>query len=139
MAESKPDAAQPNQPFRIEIAPRRPSFTQRLVGQSREWIHNFYQNQEKDDQAYGHGFNDSVDDYVPTVMFNNAEHRRRRNSSVSSDASVDSVEEQQVTSPTRQRTSSISERVAGMQLQRKPKSILEGYAVTNATVVDDQT
>jgi len=122
-----------NQPqsFKVEIAPRRLSLTQRLVGQSREWMQNFYSSHEKDDQVYGHGFNDPTDDFVPAVMYNNA---RRRTSSMSSDGSLDGIE-----SPARNRTNSISERVAGLQLHRKPKTPMESYAVAVATVVDDQS
>lgn len=104
------------QHFKVEIAPRRPSLTQRLVGNSRDWIQGFYQSQEKDDQMYGQGFNDSIDDLVPAVMYNNA---RRRTSSTSSDAS-DSVETP--ISGGRVRTNSISERVAGMQVINEPTS-----------------
>jgi len=68
------------QPFRLNIESRRPSFTQRLMGQSRDWIQNFYLLQEKDDQLCGHGFGDEIDDFVPASIYNNSEMRRRRTS-----------------------------------------------------------
>jgi len=138
-----PDANNQTQPFRIHIQPRKQSLTERLVGQSRSWINSFYTSQEKDDQLYGQGFNDPVDDLAPNSMFYNAEVRRRRNSSVSSDTSdagdslIEEIKQNNHTG--RVRTSSISERVAGMQLHRKPHSTLEGYAIASATVIDDQT
>lgn len=110
----------PQQSFRIQIQPRKPSLTERLVGQSRSWIQTFYTSQENEDQLYGQGFIDPIDDLAPTSMFYNAEVRRRRNSSISSDTSEDSVAEQIQQNNTvgtgRMRTSSISERVAGMQV-----------------------
>jgi len=117
----QPPAAMPKE------MPRKLSLTQRLIGGFHDTVQNFYVAQELDDQAYGHGFNDSADEFVPGVMYNNA---RRRTSSMSDDGNNNN--------PERQRTGSISERVAGMQLNRKPKSVLEGYAITNATVIDDQ-
>ncbi|KAI1282018.1 hypothetical protein HDE_13084 [Halotydeus destructor] len=125
------DADQAPQSFKLDIAPRRLSLTQRLVGQSKEWMQNYYVSQEKDDQMYGHGFNDVVDDFVPGVLYNNAQRRRTM--------SVGSEGDESVTSPNRSRTNSISERVAGMQLHRPPRNHLESYAVTMATVVDDQS
>jgi len=108
---------------------RRPSFTQRLVGNGREWMSGFYTSMEKDDVIAGQGFGDALDDFVPTNMAYSQE--RRRNSSVSSDS--DGIGELAGI-----RRGSITERVAGMQLYRKPKSNLESYAVGFATLVDDQ-
>jgi len=135
MAEKKADE---KQAFRVEIAPRRPSLTSRLIGMNREWMNNFYQSQEEDDQQYGHGFNDPADEFVGGVIYN---ERRRRNSSVSSDTSeAGELAAGFANSGTnRVRTGSISERVAGMQLHRKPKTSLESFAITSANIVDDQT
>jgi hypothetical protein len=131
--------------FRIEILPRKrtQSLTERIVGHSREWIQSFYPaghengNMSPTDSEHRDGFNDQADDFVPSAVSNTGIIRRRRTSSLTSDSSIDSLDDSPVAA--RPRAGSISERVAGMQLQRKPKSILEGYAVTNATVLDDQT
>ena len=98
--------------FTVDVAPaRRPSFTQRLTGVNRDWMQNYYNQHETDDQSFGHGFNDQADDFVPGVIGNS---RRRRNSSLSSEASIESLGEG------RQRATSISERVAGMQVKKTP-------------------
>jgi len=112
------DKKQPEekQSFRVEISPRRPSLTSRLIGANREWMQNFIQSQEEDDQQYGHGFNDAADDFIPGVLYNG---RRRRNSSVSSDVSSESYSTSE-TATGRVRTGSISERVAGMQVITEP-------------------
>lgn len=64
----------------------------------------FYGSVEKDDLNAGHGFADGIDDFVPGVL---ASSQRRRNSSISSEASDDigSV-----------RRGSITDRVAGLQV-----------------------
>jgi len=87
---------------------RRPSFTQRLVGNGREWMSGFYTSMEKDDVIAGQGFGDALDDFVPTNMAYSQE--RRRNSSVSSDS--DGIGELAGI-----RRGSITERVAGMQVK----------------------
>jgi len=135
MPDNKTPQNQPQeqkQPLKIEVAPRRLSLTQRLIGANREWLQSYYTSQEEDDQQFGQGFNDPTDDFVPGVIANS---RRRRNSSTSSDASLDSTP----STGERVRSGSITERVAGMQLNRKPKTLLESYAITVANVVDDQT
>jgi len=101
-------------PLKMDI-PRKMSFTERLIGRFREDVQTYYLTQEKDDQMYGHGFNDSADEFVPVVMFNNAARRRTSSvSSTSSDASMDELGQG------RQRTKSISEQVAGMQVIKEP-------------------
>jgi len=100
--------------FTVEVAPaRRPSLTQRLVGVNREWMQTYYNQHEQDDQSFGVGFNDQAEDFIPGVIENS---RRRRNSSLSSDASIESL------GGGRDRSNSIAERVAGMQVKTTPNT-----------------
>lgn len=112
--------------------PRRPSFTERLIGHSREWFTQFYKEEEKDEAMFGQGFNDPTDDFIPGVV---CAERRRRTLSLGSDASVDSFDGH---TNGRQRRESLTERVAAMQLMRKPENKVEGIAATIAAVVDEK-
>lgn len=96
-------------------APRRLSLTQRLVGSGREWMSGFYGSVEKDDSNAGHGFGDGIDDFIPGVF---AAKERRRNSSISSEASDD------LGAP---RRGSITERVAGLQVKIFGASIFSAW------------
>lgn len=65
----------------------------------------FYGSVENDDLNAGHGFADGIDDFIPGVL---ASGQRRRNSSISSEASGDM-------GPVRR--GSITDRVAGLQVR----------------------
>ena len=91
-----------------DSAPRKPSLTQRLIGNSREWLAGFYAGRESDATIYGQGFGDEIDDFVPGVLTNSM---RRRTSSLSSSDSVESYD-----IPRRVRSASLTERIANMQV-----------------------
>ena len=91
-----------------DSTPRRLSLTQRLIGNSKDWMANFYAGREADATLYGQGFGDEIDDFVPGVLTNSM---RRRTSSLSSQESVEGFN-----MPKKVRSDSLTERVANMQV-----------------------
>lgn len=54
------------------------SMMQRFVTKNRDRFQSFYATKELDDHEYGEGFNDTIDEFVPAVVVNEAERRAQQ-------------------------------------------------------------